>query len=388
MEENILCDGSSNEISDVLKHSAQHTRACTSPYRRPSTEEKILYDVFSNKFSDVLKRFAEDTEACTNPRSRPSHPMVVGIRGVMFAKKTGCALLLAHNLSDMGYSVLLLTPDKDTRDLKASDEMLANMDVIKSNSEDESVIGWTLNEELRLEEGDYIISSKTNPKDSTTPFKRGYKYRVEPRMSINRNDVTGLSLAVPEMDAFFFEQILRPQCEDDAEGVTYLLQTCGGEENVGGSVTKTIAPKDSVFRKTKFIPQVIVIDEFQFVSKENVRALIEIAYKKYGVHVIVSSLISDDQQKPFGYYKNIFHYMFYDIKLDRVCHKCSQRAAMFTKSYPKPDDDVGVKDHKDLDSSDNPKKHFPKNTYRLGSDCYYVVCNECYHDEINVLMNK
>lgn len=312
-----------------------------------------LENDFEEKFAKVLDYFTKETEVFDDVDGRPVHPVVVGIRGVMFARKTGYLLLLANKLASMGYNVLLLTPSVDTRDLAQSQIILSEMIEIRSNYQKDDINGWMLNENLRW--GDtYNIS--------TIDDSGVHDRQVEPRMSINRNGITCLSLSVKHLDDFFFERILRPQSVDESEGCEYLLKTHFGCTNENKS-------------DAKFVPNVILFDELQFVSKSNVRDIARIAYKKYRTHIVVASLISDSEQKPFGYYKNIAHLMPLEVKLDRLCHKCSERNAAFTMSYEPQQFQDNTNEEDDLASSD-----FNTNRIRLGSDTYYVICNECYHE--------
>lgn len=322
-----------------------------------------LVDDFNRLFHEILEDFPLRYEyisspSVVHPDGMIDNPMVIGIRGQMWARKSGYLLLLARNLSLRGYNVLCLSNVLDTREKKKSDIILEQMKIIRSNYNDVSNNAWTLNEDLKKEDSTYEMRS--NVDDSPNECN----YSVFPKVSMSRDGVSRLSLAVGEIDDNFLDLLLRPEEVDVSHGSTPLLK-------------KFYRNTDYFDPRSKFIPNVLILDEFQFFSKKSVEALIRTAYRRYRVHIVISGLTSNYNQESFGYYKEIIHVMSHEVVLKGLCHVCNQNPALFTKRYDK-------KEVSKILSSESESIEYEyledKNhdCVEVGSEMYYVLCNVCF----------
>jgi thymidine kinase len=278
---------------------------------------------------------------------RDRKPMMIGFRGPMFSEKTKNIVLLAKMMMIYGYKVVVLSPGVDVRTLEETRRTLERIEHIHSGCDiPMNVDGWYLSKNIlddryraRLTMFDDVFDTQMNPQTCTVGYNF-VKSRSQDRI---------LALSVSEITTRFLDLLF--------------------------------SKKDTILRTSDnlpYIPDVIFVDECQFLERNELESVYDVVFLKYRKHLVLSGLISDYKQEPWGYYHLMEPYMSFSFLVKARCIDCGKKNAIHTRKFGSK---TSFSKHEDVALR---LSGSVEDVVQIGDgDIYYAICTACIWREID-----
>lgn len=270
-----------------------------------------------------------------------------GFKGAMFSEKTKNLVILSKLLMLYGYKVLVLSPGVDVRAKEETKRSLSRLDNVHSGVGIPSTIGWRLEDGncFRLVDEKYIVMRSCTPSDKIADknvIADENVVTIDYNFVKSRSQDRVLSLSVSKITPAFLKLIFDPE-----------YTPLKGEGNL------------------PYVPDVIVLDECQFLSELEMDAFSKV-FSKYRKHTIVGGLISDFKQDAWGGYHKLTVHMDFDFLVKSKCIDCNKKNAIYTRKYGSESSLAHS------NGADHAMNAFNEEVVQIGdNDVYYAICQKC-----------